>query len=411
MQYGLLGEKLGHSFSPDIHAALGNEKYELCPVPPEALDKFMREKDFFGINVTIPYKKAVMPYLDTISKSAEAIGCVNVITKDSEGKLHGYNTDYTGFMYMLRSAGIDPAGKKVLVLGNGGTSLTARTALSDMGAREIITVSRKGDVNYENIYSHSDAEIIVNTTPVGMYPKNGEIPVDITRFPALRGVADVIYNPLKTALILEAEKLGVACVSGLSMLVAQGVAAHELFFDTKVEDSTVEKICGKLYAKKANVILIGMPGSGKSSVGRKTAEVLGRTFIDADSAIAEYAGMSVPDIIEKYGEAQFRDIEADVIRKLGSEGGTVIATGGGAVLREENYFSLKQNGRIYRLERDIEKLPTEGRPISQATPLAKLKAEREPYYEKFADVTVLNNRDIADAVRQITEDFYENTCY
>lgn len=411
MQYGLIGEKLGHSFSPLIHGELGNRDYTLHAMPVDALDAFMRQKDFRGINVTIPYKKAVIPYLDTISGAAERIGSVNTIVKDENGKLHGYNTDYVGFMYMLRSAGIDPAGKKALVLGSGGTSLTARTALSDMGAGEILVVSRTGDVNYDNVYSHSDTEIIVNTTPVGMYPKNGQAPVDITRFPALCGVADAIYNPLKTALILEAQRLGIPCVSGLRMLTAQAKAAHELFFGVSVDDLLVEKICRGLYADKANVILIGMPGSGKTSVGKKAAELLNRPFIDADLALAEKTGMTAADIIKQHGEAHFRDIEAEVLSELGKEGGCVIATGGGAVLREENYASLKQNGRIYRLCRDIENLPTEGRPISQSTSLSELYEKRRPYYEKFADVTIENSGSIEDAARRITEDFYENTYY
>ena len=381
MKYGLIGEKLGHSFSPRIHAALGSAPYELCELAPEEVESFLLAHDFKGINVTIPYKQTVIPYLAEIDPAAARIGAVNTILTDENGKLHGYNTDYTGMMYALKKAGIDPKGKKALIIGSGGTSRTVRVVLSDLGASEIAVVSRdpeaakaKGAANvpvevqycdYEAAYSeYHRAEIIINTTPVGMYPRNGKSPLDLSRFPDLEGVMDVVFNPLKTAFLLQARELGIPCTGGLPMLVAQAKAAAEYFLDKKIPDSTVDTIVRALRNEMTNIVLIGMPGSGKTTIGRLLAETLEREFVDIDDVIEEVAKMPIPEIFEKRGEAYFRDLETAVAAKEGMAFGRVMATGGGIVLREENYTSLAQNSYIVKLERDLAKLPLEGRPLT-----------------------------------------------
>ena len=409
LKYGLIGEKLGHSYSKLIHEKLGGYAYELREIGPENLDLFLSERRFIGLNVTIPYKKAVIPHCNELSDQAKRIGSVNTLKVRADGSLYGHNTDYDGFVYAVKSAGISFSGKKVLILGSGGTSLTVRSAAEDMGAAEIITVSRGGEINYENVYSQTGAEIIVNTTPVGMYPKTGEAPIDLARFPALSGVVDVIYNPLYTALLLQARKLGIPHTCGLPMLVAQAKAAAELFLSRPISDSEVERICREIMGEITNIVLVGMPGSGKTTIGKKLALILNKKFTDTDDRTVERAGMSIPDIFEKYGEAHFRDLETEVIREIGRQTGLVIATGGGAVIREENRDALRQNGRIYYVTRDIGALSTENRPLSSSLDaLYELDKARRPLYTSFSDVTISNNDSIEAAVKAIAEDFYEN---
>ena len=409
LEYGLIGEKLAHSYSKLIHDRLGGYGYELYEIATEGLDLFLKERRFKGLNVTIPYKKAVIPYCAELSFAAKRIGSVNTLLVQGDGSLYGHNTDYDGFLYTVKSAGISFEEKKVLILGSGGTSLTARAAAEDLGAREIITVSRGGDVNYENIYLQTDAGIIVNTTPVGMYPKTGEAPVDLSRFPALSGVVDVIYNPLYTALLLQARELGIAHTCGLPMLVAQAKAAAELFLSQTIADSETERICREIMGKITNIVLIGMPGSGKTSLGRRLASILSKKFTDTDDLIVERAGMSIPDIFNELGEARFRELESEVIRDVGKESGLVIATGGGAIMKEQNRAALRQNGRVYYIVRELHALDTQNRPLSSSIEaLQELERKRRPVYSAFCDVKISNDAAPEAAVGAIAEDFYEN---
>lgn len=409
--YGLLGEHLPHSFSPQIHKALGNDNYTLFEVAPENLEKFLTDKNFKGINVTIPYKKAVIPYLDYISPEAEKIGAVNtVVVRD--GKLYGYNTDYFGFKYMIEKSGITVQGKKALVLGSGGASATVQVVLRDLGAGEIFVVSRNGDVNYTNIYEHTDTEIIVNTTPVGMYPDNMNTPVDISSFPKLCGVLDVVYNPLKTRIVMEAEKTGVPALAGLSMLVAQAKKAHEIFFDTVVETGICDKIEKSIRLQMCNIVLIGMAGCGKSTVGKKISELLKKDFIDTDEMIVNAENKSIPQIFEESGERFFRTCENAAVNLAGREKNCVIATGGGVVTRIENYMPLNQNGIIVFINRDAEKLPTNGRPLSQMHGVRELYGKRMPLYRQFAHIEVDGNGTVDETAKNIVKEIlnYENSC-
>ncbi len=409
--YGLLGEHLPHSFSPQIHKALGNDNYTLFEVAPENLEKFLTDKNFKGINVTIPYKKAVIPYLDYISPEAEKIGAVNtVVVRD--GKLYGYNTDYFGFKYMIEKSGITVQGKKALVLGSGGASATVQVVLRDLGACEVFVVSRNGDVNYTNIYEHTDTEIIVNTTPVGMYPDNMNTPVDISSFPKLCGVLDVVYNPLKTRIVMEAEKTGVPALAGLSMLVAQAKKAHEIFFDTVVETGICDKIEKSIRLQMCNIVLIGMAGCGKSTVGKKLSELLKKDFIDTDEMIVNAENKSIPQIFEESGERFFRTCENVAVNLAGREKNCVIATGGGVVTRIENYMPLNQNGIIVFINRDAEKLPTNGRPLSQMHGVRELYGKRMPLYRQFAHIEVDGNGTVDETAKNIVKEIlnYENSC-
>lgn len=391
MEYGLIGERLGHSHSPKIHGLLADYDYQLRELSPEELPAFLEARDFRGLNVTIPYKKTVLPWCDALGEGARRIGCVNTLVRRPDGTLFGDNTDYYGFCTTLCRGGVDPKGRCCLVLGSGGTSLTATKALEDLGAASVERVSRSGPLNYENVYDHTEAEIIVNTTPVGMFPNNGSAAVDLSRFPHLKGVADVVYNPLKTAFLLQAEALGIPHAGGLPMLVAQAKRAAELFTVAEISNEKMEAVLRQVKADVTNLVLIGMPGSGKSTLGRLAAELLDRPFLDADTLIAETAGMSIPEIFEKEGEAGFRKRETEALAELGKRSGVVIATGGGAVLRPENLPLLRQNGWICRLRRPVEELPLEGRPLS-ASPqrLKEMEAEREPYYAAAADWELSN---------------------
>ena len=403
MEYGLLGEKLGHSFSPQIHRDLAGYDYQLLPTPLEAVEDLFARRAFQGLNVTIPYKRTVMPLCDEIDPRAAAIGAVNTVVNQN-GRLTGYNTDIDGFLYMARRAGVDMAGKKVVILGSGGTSRTARAAAGELGAREIVTVSRRGEDNYQNLSRHADAQVLVNTTPVGMYPNWGQSPVSLESFPALEGVLDVVYNPLRTALLLQAEERGLPRSCGLPMLVAQAKRAAELFTGRNIDDSRTEAVLHGLREQLTSIVLIGMPGCGKTTVGRALAGKLGRTFVDLDEEIVRRAGMSIPEIFAREGEAGFRGRESALVREFGEHTGLVVSTGGGVVTRRENYIPLKQNGLLLHLRRDPAALPTDGRPLSQATAPEELWRRRAPLYAAFADGEIDNNGPLAGTLEQIEKE-------
>ena len=402
--YGLLGRKLGHSWSVPIHTALGCESYRLIELEPEELSAFLAQENIGGLNVTIPYKLDVMPFCDEIDEAAKAIGSVNTLARRN-GKLYAWNTDATGFQWMARQTGISLAGRKVLVLGSGGASRTAVAVCRAAGAREVIVISRSGEHNYENLSRHADAEIIVNTTPVGMYPKTGESPVDLTGFPACQGVLDVVYNPRRTALLLQAEELGIPCSDGLPMLVAQAKAAEEHFFERSIPDSENERILARLRQETTNIVLIGMPGCGKTTVGQALARLTGREAVDIDQRIVEKAGCSIPEIFAAEGEAGFRALEREVTAEVGKGAGKIILTGGGVVKDPRNYASLHQNGRIYHLIRDLDLLPTDGRPLSQGADLAAMWAERKSMYQRFRDVMIENTGTVEETAAAIWRDF------
>ena len=401
--YGLLGEHLPHSFSPQIHSALGNKNYSLFEIVPEDLDAFMTKHDFKGINVTIPYKKSVIPYLDVISPEAERIGAVNTITL-REGKLYGYNTDYFGFKYMIEKSGIDVKNKKALILGSGGASATVMAVLTDMGAKEVLVVSRNGEIDYTNIYSQTDVEIIVNTTPVGMYPDNMHSPIEVSRFKNLCGVLDVVYNPLKTRLVMEAEEMGVKTATGLSMLVKQAIKAHEIFFDTNVDNEACEQIEKSIRLQMCNIVLVGMAGCGKSTIGEKLAETLKKDLFDTDEMIVNVENKPIPQIFEESGEQYFRTCENVAVNLAGKQKNSIIATGGGTVTRKENYFPLKQNGIIVFINRDAENLPTDNRPLSQKHGVKELYEKRMPLYRQFADVEVDGNDTVEEVAKRIVKE-------
>ena len=409
MEYGLIGEKLGHSYSQMIHARLADYRYELKEVAPERLDAFIEARNFRGLNVTIPYKQAVMKHCAELSPEAMEVGSVNTLIVRPDGSLYGHNTDIDGFIYMLRRGEIDPAGAKAVILGSGGTSLTARAALTRLGAREIVTVSRKGPVDYAALYAeHADAEILVNATPVGMYPKNGASPVELDRLPKVRGVADVIYNPEKTALILAAQAKGIPAVSGLSMLVAQAREAAELFAGHAIPAGRVEDIVSEIGAQTLNLILVGMPGCGKTTLGQAVAAALQREFVDCDAEIVRRAGKSIPEIFAQDGEGAFRALESGVLADVCRGHGLVISTGGGAVLRAENRDAMRQNGRVCLIRRALALLPRDGRPLSASEDaVARLWEARRAAYETVADFPVENDGTVEEAAEKIREGFYE----
>ena len=399
---GLLGRKLGHSYSPQIHRELSCYEYKLYEKEPEELEAFLKSGTFDGLNVTIPYKKTVMAYLDEISPEAAAIGSVNTIVNRG-GKLTGYNTDAFGFSWLLQKSGVEAADKKSLVFGSGGASVTVCHVLKSLGADPVVVISRTGENNYENLDRHLDAKLLINATPLGMYPNNGEGPVDLTRFSALDGVLDVVYNPARTALMLQAEQLGIPHASGLSMLVAQAKKACEYFTGNPVPDAEIDRIERLLSRQMENIILIGMPGCGKSSVGKALAAALNRPFLDADEEIVRRAGCSIPEIFAAQAEAGFRRLESAVLADLGKQSGIVLATGGGCVTRPENYPSLHQNGCIVWLTRDLSLLPTDGRPMSQANPPESLWERRKALYEQFSDIKAANDGTISECVNAIEE--------
>ena len=391
-QYGCIGKKLTHSFSKEIHAKLADYAYDLIELTEEEIAPFFEKKEFAAINVTIPYKQTVIPYLDTISQVAERIGAVNTIV-NKDGKLWGYNTDYYGMKALIERIGIDLTGKKVLVLGTGGTSRTARVVAEDLGAAEILTVSRRKtehDITYEEaVQNHADADVIINTTPSGMYPDCEAKPIDISEFTKLSGVVDVVYNPLRTNLILDAKQRGIKAEGGLYMLVMQAVVAVERFLDTTIAKEVADQVFASIYGAKENIILTGMPGSGKSTVG-KCLEIAGFTFVDTDEEVEKRCGCSIKTLIQEKGEAYFRALETEVIREVSAGNCRIISTGGGAVLKEENVRALKRNGKLYFLNADLSRLQaTDSRPLSNTQEkLARLYAERMDIYTGTADVVV-----------------------
>ena len=396
--FGLLGEKLGHSFSPLIHARFGSYEYRLFETPRDGLEDFLRSGSFAGLNVTIPYKKAVIPFCETLSPLAQRIGSVNTVTVDAEGKLHGYNTDYFGFCRMLEEAKISVADEHCVVIGAGGASATVCVALQDLGAREITVVSHKENTP-EKIASLCDAGILVNTSPEGMFPNNGKSPVDLTLLPALRGVADLIFNPLKTALLLQAESLGIPCAGGLTMLTAQAKQASELFQGKQIPDARIAIVTREIRQKCENIILVGMPGCGKSVIGGKLARRLGKPFVDTDAEILRRAGKSIPEIFADEGEEAFRQLETQVLADVTARSGCVIATGGGVVTRPENHPLLRQNGRVVFIERPVELLSRKGRPLSSSEDaVRKLYEDRLPLYTAVADLRVRNTRSVPQAL-------------
>lgn len=406
MKCGLLGRTLGHSYSPQIHRDLGDYSYKLFEKEPDQLEDFLKNGDFTGLNVTIPYKKTVIPFLDELSPTAREMGCVNTIVRRADGTLYGHNSDFFGFQSLVRHSGIAVAGRKALVLGSGGASNTAVKALEALGATPVV-ISRSGENHYGNLHLHKDAAVIVNTTPVGMYPNTGAAPLDLGVFPHLEGVLDVIYNPARTKLLLDAEASGIPNENGLWMLVAQAKESAEYFTGKSLDDSRIETIYRKLRAQMQNLVLIGMPGCGKSTIGAALAEKLGRKLVDADEAIVSLAGKSIPEIFAQDGEEVFRSWETKALEGIGKQSGLVIATGGGCVTREENYPLLHQNGTIVYLKRDTSLLPKDGRPLSQLNSLDAMYEARRPLYEAFADFTVDNNGSPENTVTAILKNLEE----
>ncbi|MCF0261385.1 MAG: AAA family ATPase [Sphaerochaetaceae bacterium] len=412
MQYGLIGERLSHSYSKELHNQIGDYDYCLKEIARDQVQSFMLAKDFKAINVTIPYKETVIPYLDYIDDFAKDIGAVNTVV-NKDGKLFGYNTDFFGLRSLVLNCGIDAKDKKVLILGTGGTCKTARAVFKDLKAKSIIIVSRKKSettVTYEEALScHADAQIIVNATPCGMYPNLEDMPIEIEPFKSLEAIVDVIYNPLRTRLVLEAQKRGLKACGGLFMLSQQAIAASEFFFDKSLDASISNKVYKKLLNQKQNIVLIGMPGSGKSTIGQAIANKLGYEFIDTDQEIIKSQGKTPSEIIKEQGEKAFRDIESEVCKNLATKTHAVIATGGGAILRAENVTHLKNNGFLFFIDRKLETIrPSDDRPLTDS--LDKLKAiyeKRYPIYTSCADSIIVNN-DIETTVKTIIGELYED---
>jgi len=400
---GLIGAKLSHSFSPRIHAALADYPYELIELEEKEVGAFVQAGEFDALNVTIPYKKTVMPFLREISPEATRIGAVNTILRRPDGTLIDHNTDYAGRCHLVGDSGVPLAGKKVLVLGSGGASRTAVTVATDMGATAVIVISRNGADNYENLDRHTDAQIIVNATPVGMYPKNGVAPLSLDLFPRLEAVLDMIYNPARTALLLQAEQKGIPYRNGLLMLVSQARRAAELFLDTVIGDSAVRAITKEIAKDTENIILIGMPGCGKSTLGKEIAARLGREFVDCDAEIVKAAGCPIPHIFETEGEEGFRRIETEVLGEICKQSALVIATGGGVVTQARNYPLMRQNGKLLFLDIAPNDLPTDGRPLSQKKSPALLYRERLPLYRAMADEIIPISRDIEENTQKLME--------
>lgn len=400
MKCGLLGRTLSHSYSPQIHGCLGTYSYVLFEKEPEELADFLRSGDFTGLNVTIPYKKDVIPYLDEISPVARKMGAVNTIVRRADGSLFGHNTDYFGFQSMVNCSGLALQGKKVLVLGSGGASNTAVQVLYELGA-QVIVISRNGQDNYDTLSRHTDAAAIVNATPVGMYPNNGISPVDLDLFPNLEGILDLIYNPARTQLLLDAEKRGIYGQNGLWMLVAQAKEAAEYFTGAAIDNSVISAIHRTLSCQMQNVVLVGMPGCGKTTIGHLLAEKTDRTFADADELIVSLAGKTIPDIFAEDGEEVFRSWETRALEQLGKQSGLIISTGGGCVTKERNFRLLHQNGMIFWLTRDLEHLAMDGRPLSQPEKMRKMYDLRKPLYEAFSDYVISNDSTPEEAVSSI----------
>ncbi len=398
---GLLGQGLGHSYSPAIHALLGDYEYTLIEKEPTQIEEFLHQGNFDGLNVTMPYKKTVLPYLDQQTETAKKLGAVNTIIRRSDHSLLGHNSDYFGFLYMIRRSGLTVAGKKCLVLGSGGASNTAMAVLRELNACPMV-ISRAGENNYSNLHLNADAQIIVNTTPVGMYPYCGNSPIDLSAFPKLEGVLDVVYNPARTKLLLDAEARGLNTANGLWMLVAQAAESSHYFTGHPISHAKIEEVYEKIRYRMENIVLIGMPGCGKSTIGAALAEHLSRPFVDIDQEIEKAAGKTIPAIFAEDGEAAFRQLETQILRHFGQESGLVIATGGGCVTRKENYDLLHQNGHILWLRRALSTLETKGRPLS--IDLHSMYAQRKSLYESFADRCIDNNGTIENTLVQILEE-------
>lgn len=403
--YGLLGRTLGHSYSPSIHEALGLTDYHLIEVEPEELKPFLQKEDLGAVNVTIPYKLAAMEICDELSETAKAIGSVNTVVKRNDGTLFGHNTDAYGFQYMADRAGISFARRKVVILGGGGASLTAQYIAQKAGAREIIVVDLNGENNYNNIQRHYDGEIIINATPVGMFPHNGKALINLRHFTKCCGVLDMIYNPRRTTLLLTAEEEGIPCSDGLPMLVAQAKAAEETFFATTIDNAKIPQILSSLRRETENIILIGMPGCGKTTVGKALAKLTGKESIDIDAEIEKAAGKTIPELFKTRGEATFRRLEREKITEIGALSGKIIMTGGGAVKDPRNYPPLHQNGRIYHLQQSTAALAVEGRPLSAAADLNTMERERAPLYRKFRDAEINNSGTPQQTAELIWRDF------
>ena len=412
MKFGVIGEHLKHSFSKEIHEKIADYSYVVKEIEPNKLGSFLTEADFCGINVTIPYKEKVIPYLYNISDTAKKIGAINTVV-NKDGKLYGYNTDYMGMRSLILRNGIDLKGKKALVLGNGGTAKTGYHVLSDLGAKEVLLVGRNPDfcdVLYGDVAKfHSDAEFILNTTPVGMFPKNEGKIIDISLFPKLSGLIDAVYNPLRTNLVLDALEKGIKAEAGLYMLVSQAVYASEFFMDTTYDLSVCENVFKDILKEKENIVLVGMPSSGKTTVGKRLAMITGKEFVDTDDEIVKRIGLDIPSYFAKFGEAEFRKVESEVIYDIGKKNGMIISTGGGAVLKSENVRCLRQNGRIYFLNRSLDLLiPTKSRPLSSdIDALKKRFDERYDIYVSSADVAVEANGTVNEVADKIKEEFYK----
>ena len=404
--YGLLGRTLGHSYSPEIHSLLGfagnkRYQYDLFEKEPEEISALLETENLRGLNVTIPYKKTILAFCDEMSSEVLRIGAANTIIK-KDGKIKAYNTDIYGFRYMVYASGIRVGNKKVLVLGSGGASRAVICALEDLGAGEIVVISRDGEDNYQNISKHADADIIVNTTPVGMYPNNLESPVDLDVFSNLSGVLDIVYNPEITGLLLAAEEKGIPHLGGIYMLVAQAKATYELFTDKKIPEKAINEIVIALQNTQENIILIGMPGCGKTTIAKALSSAIGRNVIDTDEKIENRVNMSIPKIFKKYGEEYFRKLEHQVILEYGKLSGQILSLGGGAVLDPSNYAPLHQNGKIIFIHRDNLKLATNGRPLSKSPKALKEMQEiRYPLYHRFADIEVSNDSSLDVVVKEI----------
>lgn len=415
MEYGCIGEKLGHSFSKEIHNALSDYDYCLRELKPEELPEFFSLRDFKAINVTIPYKQDVIKHLDWISDEARAINAVNTVV-NKNGKLYGYNTDYYGLKALIERENVCLENKKAVILGSGGTSNTAFAVAKDMNAKEVLKVSRtsrEGYITYEELYEkHTDCEVIINTTPCGMFPKINVSAVDLNKLPKVEAVFDAVYNPLKSKIILDAQKKNITAVGGLYMLVSQAAFAVEKFIDAPVDTEKVEEIFRNLYKDKMNIVLIGMPSSGKTSVGKSISEKLCKTFTDSDEEIVRSTGKSVPDIFADDGESVFRGIEKDVVKTLSMKNSLIISTGGGVILNEENIEVLKGNGRVYFLDRPLEKLiTTSDRPLSSnRSDLEKRYNERYGLYKRAADVIIDGSGTVEEVAKLIEDDYYGYSC-
>lgn len=401
-KFGLIGKTLKHSYSKRIHNSLAEYGYDLYELSSEELKGFV-DGDILGFNVTIPYKKEIIKYLDLLDDSARKIGAVNTVVKRDD-KIYGYNTDFYGMSYMLNRAKICLKDKIVMILGSGGTSQTAQAVAQSLGAKEIIIVSRSGDINYQNYKEKKGVEVIINTTPVGTYPDTEESPIKLDAFDNLIGVADVIYNPSTSKLLNLAKEKGVKTANGLAMLVAQAKYASEIFTDSTIPDSKIEEIIKVIESEEKNILLIGMPGSGKTTIGKALAKELDREFIDTDLLIEQKANMPIKEIFAKFGEDKFRDLETEIIKEVGKLSRKVIATGGGIIKRQENQYYLKRNSKVFYIKRELKDLATKDRPLSKdLSAVEKLYLERKPIYERLCDVVIENDSTLEKAIKGVKE--------